>query len=128
MFVSGVTGSIPIAPTTHPLRLYNSKDARDSAAISKTCLPNSLTRAVSGLAFTANEPNSASRLCIDLQSSVKEIRRSCCKDSIETAHCAVPPPAPVLVGAPAPVPSALRRFDDSNALFRGLEDVRRAFF
>jgi hypothetical protein len=63
--IEGVTGSIPVAPTIYTLRLYRFRDARDSAAISKTCLPNSLIRAVSGLAFTANEPNSASRLCIE---------------------------------------------------------------
>jgi hypothetical protein len=61
----GVGSSVHTGPTIHTLRLCRFGDARDSAAISKTCLPNSLIRAVSGPAFTANEPNSASRLCIE---------------------------------------------------------------
>jgi hypothetical protein len=59
----GVMGSIPITPTTHTLRLYRFRDSRESAAISKTCLPNSLVSAVSAHVIEPNEPISSPRLC-----------------------------------------------------------------
>ena len=60
----GVGSSGHISPTTHTLRLYWWRDYRDSAAISKTCLPNFLISAVSARIFAANELISGSSLCI----------------------------------------------------------------
>jgi hypothetical protein len=82
---SNVTGETNIAHGRRPVRRLGGESpvraqqpppptlqgciALETLAIvprSKTCLPNSLIRAVSGLAFTANEHNSASRLCIEI--------------------------------------------------------------
>ena len=60
-----VGSSVPTVSTTHTLRLYRLGDARDSAAISKRCLLNSLIPVVSALVFTANEPISAPGLCTE---------------------------------------------------------------
>jgi hypothetical protein len=70
-----VSSSSPITSTTHTLRLQHLLDTRDSAAISKTCLPNSRIRAVSALIFTANEPISAPGLCIENFRSRLECQR-----------------------------------------------------
>jgi len=50
-------------PTTHNLRLYRVIDTRNSAVMSKTCLPKSLIGAVSAPAIAANEAISAPGLC-----------------------------------------------------------------
>jgi hypothetical protein len=59
----GVTGSIPVVPTTNTPRLYRVGDTRISAVVSKTCLPNFLVRAVSAPAIEPNEPISPTGLC-----------------------------------------------------------------
>jgi hypothetical protein len=49
--------------TTHTLKLYRVLDARNSAAISKAFLPNSLVSAVSASAIEPNEAISPHGLC-----------------------------------------------------------------
>ena len=59
----GATSLVQMISTTHTLKLYRVRDTRNSAAISKTCLPNSLVNAVSAPAIQANEPISPPGLC-----------------------------------------------------------------
>src|SRR5215471_16563992 len=57
-----VPGSSPGAPTTHSLRLCSLQGTRNTAAVSKTCAPSSLTCAVSAHELAANSPIFARRL------------------------------------------------------------------
>ena len=59
----GAASLVQMISTTHTLKLCEVRDARNSAAISKACLPNSLVSAVSAPAIEPNEPVSPPGLC-----------------------------------------------------------------
>ena len=71
----GVGSLVQMVSTTHTLKLYRVRGTRNSAAISKTCPPNSLASAVSAPAIQANEPISPPGLCSKKFRSWLEFRR-----------------------------------------------------
>ena len=61
----GAASLVQMVSTTHTLWLHIEIDTRNSFAMSKTCLPNSLAGGVSASAIAANEAISAPGLCLE---------------------------------------------------------------